>query len=229
MLSTKTIEKRPGRPSGSKKLGRPLASDGEQTRTRILAAAQVCFAKHGFRETTNKMIAHLANLTPGTIYHYFTNKQDLFLVVHEEIQKSVLEAVQTGLAVGGTFAESMDRMLKTLMDLYVEHRDWIGFNSVVRTEARRNPEISTARNDTAWRAIYRKLATTAAANGEIDPDNVRAMQAVLSAIVLGLTQHGIEATPQSHADCIRGISLLLRGFLVKPSRKANRALVRKSL
>jgi AcrR family transcriptional regulator len=185
---------------------------------RILAAAQICFAKYGFRETTNKLIADLASITPGTIYHYFANKQNLFLTVHEEIQNSVIGSLERTFLPQATLGESVDAMMRALVNVYSEQPNWISFSSVVRTEARRNPEISAAHNDRAWRAMFRNLAEAAVASGEIDPANMLATRAVLSAIVLGLNQHAIEATPENHAECMRGLGLLLRGLLVKPPR-----------
>jgi len=190
---------------------------------RILAAAQVCFAKYGFRDTTNKLVADLAHITPGTIYHYFSNKQTLFLAVHEEIQNTVIGSLERALSPKATFAELVDEMLRALVDLYSERPNWVSFNSVVRTEARRNPEISGAHNDRSWRVMFRRLAEVGVASGEIDPLNIRATQAALSAITLGLNQHAIEADAKNHAECVRGLSLLLRGLLVKPPRRGARS------
>jgi len=199
-----------------KRVGRPPASDGELTRRRILDAAQVCFSTHGYRETSNRLVADAAHITPGTIYHYFANKQDLFLNVHEEIQRSIIDALEAVITPELTFSESIDKMLRVFLEIYIEHPNWTKFTSVVRTEARRNPEISAAQNDKAWRDIFRRLAEKGVASGEIDSSSRRAMQAVLSAVVFGLTQHGIEASATDHVECVRGFGLLLRGMLVKP-------------
>ena len=47
-------------------------------RTRLLETANNCFKKNGFKETTMRDIAREANVSPGTIYTYFKNKQELF-------------------------------------------------------------------------------------------------------------------------------------------------------
>lgn len=169
------------------------------------------------------MVAEAANITPGTIYHYFANKQDLFLAVHEEIQRGVLEALKKSVAPDLPFSEAADRMLQVLLAMYIEHPNWIRFNSVVRAEARRNPEISAAQRDNSWRELFRRLAQAGVASGEIDPSNLRATQAVLSAIVFGLNQHGIEAAVTDHVECVRGFGLLLRGMLVTPRPRKTRS------
>ena len=201
-----------------RKAGRPPASDGELTRRRILDAAQMCFAIHGYRETSNRLVADAAKITPGTIYHYFENKQNLFLSVHEEIQLAVFEAVQAATMPESTFADAVDKMLQVLLTLYIEHPNWTRFTSVVRTEARRNPEISAAQKDAAWRNLYRDLVNRGVRSGEIDKSDERAVRTALSAAVLGLTQHAIEASVTDHVECIRGFSLLLRGMLISPAK-----------
>jgi AcrR family transcriptional regulator len=49
----------------------------EDRREQIMDAAMRVFAQKGFIRTTNKEIAQEANITPGLIYHYFENKEDL--------------------------------------------------------------------------------------------------------------------------------------------------------
>ena len=178
----------------------------------------MCFATHGYRETSNRLVADAAKITAGTIYHYFENKQDLFLSVHEEIQLAVFEAVKAATMSNSTFADAVDKMLQVMLTLYIEHPNWTRFTSVVRTEARRNPEISAAQKDGAWRNLYRDLVNKGVRSGEIEKSDERAVRTTLSAAVLGLTQHAIEASATDHVECIRGFSLLLRGMLVSPPK-----------
>jgi AcrR family transcriptional regulator len=160
------------------------------------------------------LVADAAQITPGTIYHYFANKQGLFLAAHEEIQRSLIDTVDAAVTPEQTFSEAIDHMLRALLAVYIEHPTWMRFTSVVRIEARRNPEISAAQNDEAWRDLFRRLAEKGVASGEIAASDRRAIQTVLSAMVLGLTQHGIEAEVTDHVECVRGFGMLLRGSLL---------------
>ncbi len=47
-------------------------------RTEILAAALEVFDAHGFGNTTMDMVAARAGIAKGSLYNYFSNKQDLF-------------------------------------------------------------------------------------------------------------------------------------------------------
>lgn len=202
-----------------RKAGRPPAGDGDATRRRIMDAAQLCFAAHGFRETSNRTIADAADITPGTIYHYFENKQELFLAVHEEIQAAIIEAIEAAIAKERTFAESVDHMLRAQLELFVEHPEWSRFNAAVRAEARRNSELSGASRDDAWRRIFRILVDRGVAAGEIKASDKRAIQAVLSAMVLGLNQHAVEARVVDHLECVRGFASLLKGEAIALPRE----------
>jgi AcrR family transcriptional regulator len=223
MLSTTpSTANRRARASGSKRSGRPPDTDGEVTRRKIMDSAQLCFAEQGYRETSNRIIADKAGVTPGTIYHYFKNKRDLFMTVHEEIQEEVQKRVRTAVESAPTFREALRTFIDRSLDLYKEHPNYSKFNAVVRTEALRNPEIAGARFDQDWRHFYHDLTDRGIASGEIDRHDARAVRHVLSMIVLGLTQHGIEASAADHAECLRGVICLFEGSLIKQPNSATR-------
>ncbi|HXF70598.1 MAG TPA: TetR/AcrR family transcriptional regulator [Thermoflexus sp.] len=55
----------------------------EETRQRIIEAAFRVFVRKGFKGTSNREIARRAGISPGLIYWYFRNKEDLFRAVVE--------------------------------------------------------------------------------------------------------------------------------------------------
>jgi TetR/AcrR family transcriptional regulator, mexJK operon transcriptional repressor len=50
----------------------------KETRILILEAAYKVFGSHGFDGTSMKLIAKEAGIVPGSIYNYFTDKEELF-------------------------------------------------------------------------------------------------------------------------------------------------------
>lgn len=64
--------------------GRRVRRRPEVARGEILAAAATVFAEHGFEGARLERIARLAGINVSLIYHYFRNKEDLFLAVLEE-------------------------------------------------------------------------------------------------------------------------------------------------
>lgn len=55
----------------------------EERRSQILEAALKVFAEKGFKRATNKDIADAAGVSPGLLYFYFDNKEDLFFAILE--------------------------------------------------------------------------------------------------------------------------------------------------
>ncbi|MBU2649233.1 TetR/AcrR family transcriptional regulator [bacterium] len=51
----------------------------------ILRAAESLFAKEGYHQTSINQIADLAEVSVGTVYFYFKNKEDLLIQLFEEI------------------------------------------------------------------------------------------------------------------------------------------------
>jgi AcrR family transcriptional regulator len=203
------------RPAG--KAGRPSSADSEETRRKIIDAARKCFGDCGYRETTNRLVASVAEVSTGTVYHYFKSKKDMFLTVHRGIQDEIYLRLQPIYSHQGTLPEILENLFSILGKLLMERPDFGKFNAVVRIEASRNPEISDALTDEHWRRLYRLLARRGVETGAIAPANEKAARRMLSMLVLGLVQHQLETTLENHLECIRGVSLLFRGELIQAS------------
>lgn len=195
--------------------GRPTAGDSEATKRRIMDAAQVCFGERGYGEASNRLVAEIAHVTSGTIYHYFKNKRDLFLEVSYDIQADIMRRLQPEIDKQTTLGGSIDALFGVFTTLHVECPNYQKFNAVVRAEAQRYPEIAGALQDQQWRSLYRVLAERGVKSGELDPKDRHAFQVVLAATVLGLAQHGIEASHADHLECLHGLNRLLKGQFFK--------------
>lgn len=62
--------------------GEAIAPDERQDQ--ILRAAAELFVKHGYGGTSIRDIAHQVGLLPGSVYHHFPSKEDLFVAIHRE-------------------------------------------------------------------------------------------------------------------------------------------------
>jgi AcrR family transcriptional regulator len=56
-------------------------------------AARRCFIRSGFHQTTTDEICHEANITPGGLYHYFANKDELIKAVIQHAAAGALQQV----------------------------------------------------------------------------------------------------------------------------------------
>jgi len=57
----------------------PQQPRAEETRTRILNAAQLCFSRYGYDAASVADICKEAGVTKGAFYYHFETKQALFL------------------------------------------------------------------------------------------------------------------------------------------------------
>jgi AcrR family transcriptional regulator len=62
-------------------------------REHLLAMAARAFARHGYEGTTLHDIAKAAGILPGSMYHYFESKDDLFAQVHSAAMRKLNDAV----------------------------------------------------------------------------------------------------------------------------------------
>ena len=56
----------------------------DERQDQILRAAAELFVKHGYAGTSIRDIAHQVGLLPGSVYHHFPSKEDLFVAIHRE-------------------------------------------------------------------------------------------------------------------------------------------------
>jgi AcrR family transcriptional regulator len=62
-------------------------------RADILDAAAAVFSQHGYENATTREIADRADVSEGTLYNYFANKQALFLGVADAFADSLVAAI----------------------------------------------------------------------------------------------------------------------------------------
>ncbi len=62
---------------------RPLVPE-EETRSTILRTAQQLFMEHGYRAVSTRQIADACGLTQPALYHYFSDKQGLYVAVMQD-------------------------------------------------------------------------------------------------------------------------------------------------
>ena len=64
----------------------PEKPRAEAQRERILAAAQQCFIRRGFHAAGMAAIAEVAGMSPGLIYRYFRDKQEVLFHAISAVQ-----------------------------------------------------------------------------------------------------------------------------------------------
>lgn len=68
-------------------------TEAQETMERLLQVAREEFADKGYADTALEMVADIAQVTRGALYHHFKNKKGLFLAVLDLVQREVSERV----------------------------------------------------------------------------------------------------------------------------------------
>jgi AcrR family transcriptional regulator len=63
----------------------------EARRAQILSAAQACFRERGFHGASIARICQASGMSPGHIYHYFRNKEDIIAAIVEQDVARILD------------------------------------------------------------------------------------------------------------------------------------------
>lgn len=99
-LQRGALSARLARSASSSDMGADADEEPVERRRIILNAAAELFADHGYDRTSIRDIARRVGLLPGSVYHYFPSKDELFLSVHREGFERTLERVKNAAASG---------------------------------------------------------------------------------------------------------------------------------
>jgi AcrR family transcriptional regulator len=123
-----------------------------EKRAAIIEAAMKVFAEKGYRGATSRGIAEAAGITPGTIYWYFKNKEDLFRAVIRErspIPKIMAQVADPDRPPEEVIPELMDNYLRG-----IEEGVAVYAFRIVLSEAGHHPELTAIiREEIAGRLI----------------------------------------------------------------------------
>lgn len=119
----------------------PSQERSRRTVERILDAATRIFHEHGYAGSTTNDIADEANLSIGSLYQYFPNKDALLATLtkrHIEMATESLTSLLTTLPADTGF----EAVLRVVVDFLVEQHDLDGLHLLVMHTAPRTHEIN---------------------------------------------------------------------------------------
>lgn len=105
--------------------------DADQTRVKILEAADALFGELGFDVTTTRDIAQRSGVNKALIHYHFGTKDELFEAVLEGYYRRLGEAMQGALTSGGTLREQVEQLVETYADFLADNRS---FSRIVQRE-----------------------------------------------------------------------------------------------
>ncbi|HEU4329308.1 MAG TPA: TetR/AcrR family transcriptional regulator [Roseiflexaceae bacterium] len=112
-----------------------------ERRHQILEAALKVFSTKGFQKATNKDIAEAAGISPGLIYWYFKDKQDLFLSIIRERAPIFTMLAQTEQLMGLPPEQALVLVARAFLGAY-HSPVMVGIFRMLISEAIRFPQIA---------------------------------------------------------------------------------------
>jgi AcrR family transcriptional regulator len=138
-------------------------------RDEILAAAQRCFVRNGFHQTSMQEICAEAGMSPGNLYRYFPSKESLIAGIAERDRAEVAREFASADLSRGFFAVLQGMAHHHFSERPVEQ---VKLCTEIMAEARRHPEI--ARISAAFDADVKRwlvdMFKKAAERGDVSPD-----------------------------------------------------------
>jgi AcrR family transcriptional regulator len=192
-------------------LGRPAGANADETRRRILTAAMRCMADVGYSQTTIREIARAADMTSGTLYHYFPNKSDLLDATGDEIDEIVAPRLRAAAAQPDHVLDRLDAVLDESQRLIADYPYLAAFLRAVRAGgAARSPHPESK----ALRDVVTEIVADAAAQGRLSPEtDVAAVVETICALTRGLSERAASLSPEAYEATLASAKKLIRGSL----------------
>ena len=92
-------------------------------RLRLVGAACAVFAEKGYASTRVSEIAERAGVGKGTVYEYFSSKEELLFAVFESINTDISSRMNDALAAGGSTEEQLHNVLRLGAEVISEQVD----------------------------------------------------------------------------------------------------------
>jgi TetR/AcrR family transcriptional regulator len=115
----------------------PTERSADDTRERIIDAAQVTFARDGFAGAKMQEIADRVGIQRPSLFYHFKNKEALFIAAHERVFARIEPVFRESLAPNGDPFVQLDRVSRAVLAVMAEEPDVA--RMVARTSVDRHP------------------------------------------------------------------------------------------
>jgi TetR/AcrR family transcriptional regulator, repressor for uid operon len=122
----------------------PPPSKDSSTRESIVRAATLAFATYGYQGASNKMVASMAGIAPGLIYHYFDSKLDMFAAVYSYITEYRYDRSKKVVDGEPTIGGKIYAMAADLVDMWQEDSSYVEFHARTLYEAQHEQPLKDA-------------------------------------------------------------------------------------
>ncbi len=164
----------------------------EARRQQILDAAEACFSREGFHQTSMQDICREAGLSPGAVYRYFSSKEEIIAASCQACQQANMDFIQSVTAGGNSAIGMLDQLVDEGFSILADPQalGHLRMNIQLWAEAQRSPQIMDAYRETHQKTCQDALTgilVQGQESGEIDPElDATSMARILGSTFLGL-------------------------------------------
>ncbi|MHB0876828.1 MAG: TetR/AcrR family transcriptional regulator [Anaerolineae bacterium] len=189
---------------------------GEETRNRILNAAQECFARDGYDVAAIVDICQAAGVSKGAFYHHFASKQALFLELLQRWLTGLDAQLRAALAEQPTVPAALRAMAVTGRQVFQVADGRLPLFLEFWTKAGHDPEIwqATISPYRRYRDFFAQVVADGIAQGSLRPVDPDAAAKAIVSLAVGLVVQGVldpEGADWGEA-LSASVSMLLRGM-----------------
>ncbi len=165
----------------------------EETRARILEAAEECFARNGYDATGLAELCRRAGVSKGAFYHHFPSKQAVFLELLDRWLGGLDAQMSAMLAAAGDPAGGLLALAHLTEHIFREGRDRLPIFLEFWTRATHDAQVWAATMTILqrYRAFFADLIRAGIEQGSLRPVDPDAAARLMVSMGIGLLVQGL--------------------------------------
>lgn len=153
----------------------------------IVDAAAKSFSMFGYKATTMDQVARIANVGKGTIYTFFTNKEELFQEIMNRLILEMKNVAERAVDPNQLFFDNLNAALEQLLDFREEHELALKLSQEVREIGTPMALEGIQQMERAIVGYIKQKVQTAVDRGEIKPCEPELTAFVMLKLYMALT------------------------------------------
>lgn len=197
-------------------LGRPVGANGDETRRRIIDATMRCVAEVGYGGATIREIAKMAQMTSGSLYHYFSNKNELVKATFDEVAEMSIPRVAAAARRDENYIDRLMAVLDECDQMMREYPLIAAFDRAIRVESTQH--LHLAENADTMFTTLRDVLVDILAQAESDQAlrsgvEVDSAATAIFVVLRGLTDYAATAPADEYHATVVALKQLISGTL----------------
>lgn len=199
-------------------LGRPVGANGDETRRRIIDATMRCVAEVGYGRATIREIAKMAQMTSGSLYHYFPNKTELVKATFDEVAEMSIPRVAAAAQRDEHYVDRLMAVLDECDQMMREYPLIAAFDRAIRVESTQHLHLADDADTmfTTLRGVLVDIIAQAESHGALKPGvDVDSAATAIFVVLRGLTDYAATSPVDEYHATVVALKQLISGSLFK--------------